>query len=58
MPHATVNPVIAAASIASQLRSLVTAALPPYEPSVVKVCIIRGGGDAFNVVPDTVRLVR
>ena len=55
MPHATVNPVIAAASIASQLRSLVTAALPPYEPVVVNVCNIRGGGDAFNVVPDTVR---
>jgi hypothetical protein len=32
MPHVTVNPVIAAASIVSQLRSLVTCALPPYEP--------------------------
>ncbi len=32
MPHVTVNPVIAAASIVSQLRPLVTNALPPYEP--------------------------
>lgn len=32
MPHTTVNPVIAAASIVAQLRALVTCQLPPYEP--------------------------
>eukprot|EP00955_Chlamydomonas_euryale_P070560 360783-Chlamydomonas_euryale.AAC.8 len=32
MPHTHVNPVIAAASIAAQLRSTVTATLPPDEP--------------------------
>ena len=32
IPHTTVNPVIAAASTVAQLRSLVTTALPPYEP--------------------------
>mmetsp|Transcript_15881 Transcript_15881/g.34266 ORF Transcript_15881/g.34266 Transcript_15881/m.34266 type:complete len:466 (+) Transcript_15881:146-1543(+) len=53
MPQFTTNPVIAAASIASSLRALVTAALPPYEPVVVNVCHI-SGGEAFNVVPDKV----
>lgn len=53
MPHVTVNPVIAAASIVSQLRPLVTNALPPYEPVVVNVCHM-SGGEAFNVVPDQV----
>lgn len=37
IPHATVNPVIAAASTVAQLRSLVTTSLPPYEPVRVMV---------------------
>jgi len=53
MPHTHVNPVIAAASIAAQLRSTVTATLPPDEPVVVNVCHINGG-EAYNVVPDEV----
>eukprot|EP00197_Chlamydomonas_leiostraca_P012055 CAMPEP_0202862836 /NCGR_PEP_ID=MMETSP1391-20130828/3723_1 /ASSEMBLY_ACC=CAM_ASM_000867 /TAXON_ID=1034604 /ORGANISM="Chlamydomonas leiostraca, Strain SAG 11-49" /LENGTH=456 /DNA_ID=CAMNT_0049542413 /DNA_START=197 /DNA_END=1567 /DNA_ORIENTATION=- len=55
MPHTTVNPVIAAASIVAELKPLVTAHLPPYEPVVVNVCHMSSDGEAFNVVPDTVR---
>lgn len=43
MPHATVNPVIAAASIVAQLRALVTCQLPPYEP------VSRGTAQGFTL---------
>lgn len=58
MPHTTVNPVIAAATIISQLKSTVTATVAPDEPVIVNVCHLRGGDapmPAFNVVPDVVQ---
>eukprot|EP00798_Chlamydomonas_sp_ICE-L_P024004 gene24004-9576_t len=53
MPHLTTNPVVAGASIVSNLKPLMTSALPPHEPVVVNICNI-SGGDAFNVVPDSI----
>ncbi len=50
MPHTTVNPVIAAATIISQLKSTVTATVAPDEPVIVNVrkrvgmCVWKGGG--------------
>jgi IAA-amino acid hydrolase len=54
-PHKTVDPVVAAASIAVELQSIVAREVDPFEPAVISVTSINGG-EAFNVIPPTMTL--
>ena len=55
MPHTTADPVACAAKIVVELQTIVSRETNPFEPTVVTVGSIHGG-DAFNVIPETVRM--
>ena len=55
MPHTTADPVACAAKIVVELQTIVSRETDPFEPTVVTVGSIHGG-DAFNVIPETVRM--
>jgi len=55
MPHTTIDPVSTAAKIVTELQTIVSRELDPLEPGVVSVTTIHGG-EAFNVIPQDVRL--
>jgi IAA-amino acid hydrolase len=55
MPHTTADPVACAAKIVVELQTIVSRETNPFEPTVVSVGSIHGG-DAFNVIPETVRM--
>ncbi len=54
-PEASVDPVLAAAHIATALQSIVARNLRPLETAVVSVTRIHAG-EAYNVIPQTARL--
>ncbi|TGD72690.1 amidohydrolase [Mangrovimicrobium sediminis] len=54
-PHQTVDPVVMAASIVTQLQTIVSRELPPRETAVVTVGSIHGG-TKHNIIPDEVTL--
>ena len=54
-PHETADPIVAAARIVEALQTIVSREVSPLEPAVVTVGTIRGG-EAFNVIPQRVRL--
>jgi amidohydrolase len=54
-PHETADPIVAAARIVVALQTIVSREVSPLDSAVVTVGTIRGG-DAFNVIPSTVRL--
>ena len=54
-PHTCRDPVIAAAALIQALQTVVSRNCPPSETLVVSVTEIHGG-DAFNVIPDSVRV--
>ena len=54
-PHATVDPVVIAAELATSLQTIVARNLRPTETAVVSVTQIHAG-DAYNVIPATARL--
>ena len=55
MPHLTADPVACAAKIVVELQTIVSRETDPFEPAVLTVGSIHGG-DAFNVIPETVRM--
>lgn len=55
MPHLTVDPVVAAAKIVTELQTIVSRELDPLNPGVVSLTTIHGG-EAYNVIPETVQL--
>ena len=55
MPHLSADPVLTAAQIVNALQSIVARNVPPLQAAVVSVCTIHGG-EAFNVVPQSVEL--
>ncbi|MCW8861550.1 MAG: M20 family metallopeptidase [Rhodospirillales bacterium] len=55
MPHQGVDPIVAASAIVGALQTVASRATDPQEAVVVTVTKIHGG-DAFNVIPDTVTL--
>jgi amidohydrolase len=56
MPHLTVDPVITAAKVITELQTIVSRELDPLEPGVVSITGVNGG-EVFNVIPPSVRLV-
>ena len=55
MPQLAADPVVAAAALITALQTLVSRNTDPTEPAVVSVCGIHGG-EANNVIPDTVKM--
>jgi amidohydrolase len=53
VPHATVDPILAAAQMITSLQSIVSRNVPPLESAVVSVTHIAGGA-AFNIIPQSV----
>jgi amidohydrolase len=51
-PHTTVDPIVAAATLVTQLQTVVAREVPPLRPAVVTVGTIHGGA-ARNIVPDS-----
>ena len=54
-PHETADPIVAAARIVEALQTIVSREVSPLDPAVVTIGTVHGG-DAFNVIPSTVRL--
>ena len=54
-PHLSVDPVVMASQAIMAFQTIRARNLPPLEPSVVTVGIVRGG-TRFNIIPDTVHL--
>ena len=55
MPHATVDPILAAARIVESLQSIVSREVSPLDSAVVTIARIQGG-TAFNIIPQSVIL--
>jgi amidohydrolase len=54
-PHKTIDPVAIAAHVIIALQSLVSRQTDPLESLVISVTMLRGG-DAYNVIPNEVKL--
>ena len=54
-PHLTIDPVVAGAQVISAVQSIVSRNVPPLEAAVVTVTSM-AGGEAFNVIPETIEL--
>ncbi|MDT8285495.1 MAG: M20 aminoacylase family protein [Elusimicrobiales bacterium] len=54
MPHTGVDLVVTAAAIVQSLHTIVSRSIDPVEPAVVSVSILRAGGEAYNIIPDSV----
>jgi amidohydrolase len=54
-PHLSVDPVVTAAQVILAFQTIRSRNLPPLEPSVVTVGIVRGG-ERFNIIPGEVHL--
>jgi len=54
-PHSTIDPIVTAAHLVTQLQTIVSRRINPIEPAVVTVGSIHGGAK-HNVIPDEVKL--
>jgi len=55
MPHLGVDPVVVSAQVISAWQSIVSRTIDPQDAAVISVTQLNAG-DAFNVIPDVVRL--
>lgn len=55
-PHKCIDPIVIAANVVSELQTISSRMIDPFEPVVVSVCSIHGG-TAFNVIPDEVSIL-
>lgn len=56
MPHLCIDPVTTAAKLVCELQTIVSRETDPLESAVVSVTGMQGG-DAFNVIPQSMRLI-
>jgi amidohydrolase len=54
-PHLGIDPVVAGAQVITAIQNIVSRNVPPLESAVVTVTSMTGG-EAFNVIPETVEL--
>lgn len=54
-PHEAVDPLVVAAAVIQALQSVVSRSIDPLQSAVVSLTTI-AGGDAFNVIPQSVRI--
>jgi len=55
-PYTTVDPVTIATGLVQQLQNLVAREVCALDAAVLSVCSIHSEGDAYNIIPDRVRL--
>lgn len=55
MPHASVDPVVAAAQLIGALQTLVAREVNPVDTAVVSITAL-SAGSAYNIIPETVEL--
>lgn len=55
-PHMTIDPIACAAQIVSSLQHLVSRTVDPLDSAVISVTRFLAGGEALNVIPETVEL--
>ena len=55
MPHLCIDPVVTAAKIITELQTIISRELDPLNSGVISITTIRGG-EAYNVIPETVQL--
>jgi hippurate hydrolase len=55
-PHACIDTTLVAAHMMIALQSVVSRTVDPIESAVVSITALHTGGDAFNVIPQTVHL--
>lgn len=55
LPHGTIDPIATASKIVCELQTIVSREIDPFAPAVLSVTAIHGG-EAFNVIPETVAL--
>jgi len=56
MPHLTRDPIVASSALVMSLQTLVSRKLSPLDSGVCSITMLKTGGDAFNVIPASVRL--
>jgi amidohydrolase len=54
-PELCADPVVAAAQLIIGLQTIMSRRIKPHDVGVLSICMVHGG-DAFNVIPDTVEL--
>ncbi len=55
-PERSIDPIVVSAQIVTALQTLVSRSIDPVDSGVVTIAHI-GGGDTFNVIPDSVRML-
>ena len=55
MPHLCIDPVVTSAKIITELQTIVSRSLDPLESGVISITTVHGG-EAYNVIPEEVRL--
>lgn len=55
-PYTTIDPVIISSEIVSALQNLVAREVSALDSAVISIASIHSDGDAYNVIPDCVRL--
>ncbi|ERI10138.1 M20 metallopeptidase family protein [Aneurinibacillus aneurinilyticus] len=55
MPHLTIDPIVIASHLVTQLQTVVSRSLNPLYPAVISVGQIYSG-DTYNIIPDTAQL--
>lgn len=54
-PHLTTDPVVCAGYLITALQTIVSRAVSALDSAVISVCSVKGG-EAFNIIPETVEL--
>jgi amidohydrolase len=55
MPHLSIDPVVMAAQVIDQTQAVISRRKSPLDPAVVSFTMVHGG-DAYNVIPNEVKL--
>ncbi|NIA22441.1 MAG: amidohydrolase, partial [Anaerolineaceae bacterium] len=54
-PELCIDPVVAAAQVINNLQTIMSRRIKPHDIGVLSLCMVHGG-DAFNVIPNTVEI--
>ncbi|MFF0827462.1 amidohydrolase [Brevibacillus sp. NPDC003359] len=55
-PHTSIDPIVLGSQVVMNLQQIASRQVDPLKQVVLSVCSFVGGGEAFNVIPDLVRL--
>ncbi|TKI56538.1 amidohydrolase [Brevibacillus antibioticus] len=55
-PHTSVDPIVLGSQVVMNLQQIASRQVDPLKQVVLSVCSFVGGGEAFNVIPDQVKL--